>query len=176
MKLHDLSFKPMIGPKEIAEKVTEIGASITEHYAGKEVLMIPVLKGAFIFAADLARAIQVPLTFRFVLLSTYGDDTESTQKVQEVQGLDELDLNGQHVLIVEDIVDTGFSAAFLRKEIMKRGAASVKVAAMLYKPDAFKGDLPPEFYGFDIPNEFVVGYGLDYAQHGRELPGIYVKE
>ncbi|MFK7970589.1 MAG: phosphoribosyltransferase, partial [Bacteroidia bacterium] len=156
IKLKDLEFVPMISEAELAEKVKEVGAAISEAYQGEEILMMPILKGSFVFAADLARVVTVKQQFRFVLLSTYGDDTTSSGSVKKVQGLEGVDLKGKHVLIIEDIVDTGFSIEFLRKEIAKLGAASVKVVAMLYKPDAFQGEIMPEFYGMAIPNKFVV--------------------
>lgn len=173
--VHDLTFRPLITADEIAAAVARVGQEITKDYEGKTVLMLPILKGSFMFSADLARAIDLTQEFRFVLLSTYGDDTSSSQSVKKVEGLDGLDLTGQEVLIIEDIVDTGFSIEFLREELISRGAASVKVVAMFFKPDAFQGQEPPEYYGLSIPNEFVIGYGLDYAQRGRELGSVYVK-
>lgn len=175
IRLKDLEFKLLISAEEIAEKVAALGKKISEDYGETELLVLPVLKGGFIFAADLARAISLPQQFRFVLLSTYGDSTSSTGSVKKVEGLDGLDLYKKHVLILEDIVDTGFSVEFLRKELADRGAASIKVAAMFYKPDAFQGEHLPEYYAMEIPDAFVVGYGLDYAQLGRELPDLYVK-
>ncbi|MEZ4687144.1 MAG: hypoxanthine phosphoribosyltransferase [Bacteroidia bacterium] len=175
IRLRDLDFKLLISAEEIAKKVEQVGRAISEDYGDTELLVLPVLKGGFIFAADLARAISLQQQFRFVLLSTYGDSTSSTGSVKKVEGLDGLDIYKKHVLIVEDIVDTGFSVEFLRKELANRGAASIKVAAMFYKPDAFQGEHPPEYFGMEIPDAFVVGYGLDYAQLGRELPDLWVK-
>lgn len=173
--IHDLTFQLLISRHEIEKEVLRVAKEISHSYAGKELVILPILKGAFMFTADLVRHISVPQTLHFVTLSTYGDGTSSTGKVNHIQGLESLDLAGKHVLIVEDIVDSGFSISFLQKSLHTQKAASIEVATLMYKPKAFQGENLPRFKGFEIANDFVVGYGMDYAQRGRELPDVYVK-
>ncbi len=157
----------------IAARVREMATQINAIYAGTPLLVIAVLKGAFIFCADLVRELNMPLEVDFIRLSSYGRATQSSETVQLGKDV-ESSLTGRHVLIVEDIVDTGLSMAFLRKELEARGAASIRLAAFVDKPERRQVPMHVDFTGFVVPSGFVVGYGLDYAEKYRELPGIYV--
>lgn len=174
MQIHDKTFLPFLSESEIQEKVQSIAKQLNTEYENKEVILISVLNGAFIFTADLMRHLAFQPEVQFAKVSTYGNAMNSTQKIREVWGLENLSIEGKDVLIVEDIIDTGFTADFLRAEIQKHRPASLSFVTLLFKPDAFQGQYPPEYMGFSIPTEFVVGYGLDYAQKGRELREILV--
>jgi hypoxanthine phosphoribosyltransferase len=137
--------------------------------------MVGVLKGAFVFLADLARRVELPLEIDFVAVSSYGADTESSGVVRIVKDLD-LDISGKHVLLVEDIVDTGLTLAYLVQMLKQRGPASVEVCALLNKPDTRKVDIEVKYCGFEVPPLFVVGYGLDYAEKYRQLPYVAALE
>ena len=161
----------LISEQEIQDKVAELAKAIDEDYRGKEVLLVGVLKGAVMVMADLARALATPVSMEFMALSSYGSGTSSSGVVRILKDLDR-DLAGQHVLVVEDIIDSGLTLNWLLRNMQSRGPASVEVCALLRKPDAVKVDVPVRYVGFDIPNEFVVGYGLDYAERYRDLPYI----
>lgn len=174
IKIHDKIFVPYLSEAEIQHNITRLATQINADYAGKETLFLPILNGAFIFAADLVRKLDFAPEIQFVKISTYNNSMESSQSVKNVFGLENLNLTGKHILITEDIVDTGFTVDFLIDFLQKYEPASIKVIALLYKPDSFKGKTPPHYAAFEIPSAFVVGYGLDYAQRGRELKEIYV--
>jgi len=168
--------KVIINEKEIQNKVQELGSAIAHDYMDKEPLLICILRGAVFFFADLCRAIDIPVQMGFVSLSSYGHGTTSSGKVEERQKL-MADVQGKHVILVEDIIDTGLTLEGYGANLMNRGALSVKICALLKKPEQ-KHKIEIAYKGFDIENKFVVGYGLDYAEHYRNLPyiGILKKE
>ena len=156
---------------QIEEKIGTLAARIDADYEGREPLLVGVLKGAVMFMSDLARAIRRPSTMEFMAVSSYGSSSTSSGVVRILKDLDR-DIAGQHVLIVEDIIDSGLTLSWLLKNLASRQPASIEIVALLRKPDAVKVDVRVRYVGFDIPNEFVVGYGLDYAERYRDLPYI----
>ena len=165
--------KELISAKKIESRIQELGAEISKAYAGKELTVICVLKGSFIFCADLVRAISVPVKCEFISCSSYGNAKTSSGEVKLALDIS-TPLDGKHVLIVEDIVDSGLTLKYIRELFAVRNPASIACVALLEKPEAIKVDVKVEYHGFQIGNEFVVGYGLDYAQKYRELPYIGV--
>jgi hypoxanthine phosphoribosyltransferase len=156
---------------ELQERVTQLGKDITSDYADRPPLLVGVLKGAFMFMSDLARAIDLPVEFDFMAVSSYGSATRTSGVVRIIKDLD-LDLTGRHVVIVEDIVDSGLTLAYLRKNLAARGPASLEVCALLLKEGLQKVDPDLRYVGFRIPPAFVVGYGLDVGERYRNLPFI----
>ncbi|MDP9093216.1 MAG: hypoxanthine phosphoribosyltransferase [Actinomycetota bacterium] len=156
---------------EIKDKIAELAKEIDADYAGREPLLVGVLKGAAMFMSDLARALERPSTMEFMAVSSYGSSSTSSGVVRILKDLDR-DISGQHVLIVEDIIDSGLTLSWLLKNLASRQPASIEIVALLRKPEAVKVDVPVKYVGFDIPSEFVVGYGLDYAERYRDLPYI----
>jgi hypoxanthine phosphoribosyltransferase len=165
--------KVLVTEEQIATRVEELAREIEKQYEGKDLLLVGVLKGAVMFMADLSRAIQIPVTMDWMAVSSYGSGTQSSGVVRILKDLD-ADVLGRHVLIVEDIVDSGLTLSWLISNLNARGAASVEVVALLRKPDAAKVEVDVAWVGFEIPNEFVVGYGLDYAEHYRTLKDVGV--
>ena len=163
----------LVTEAEIQSKVTELAKSIDNEYQGKDLLVIGVLKGAVMFMADLSRALQIPVQMDWMAVSSYGSGTQSSGVVRILKDLD-ADVMGRHVLIVEDIVDSGLTLSWLVSNLEARGAASVAVVALLRKPAAAKVQVDVKWVGFEIPNEFVVGYGLDYDERYRTLKGVAV--
>ncbi|MDQ6850642.1 MAG: hypoxanthine phosphoribosyltransferase [Actinomycetota bacterium] len=163
--------KVLIGADEIRAKIAELAAAIDADYADREPLLVGVLKGAVMLMSDLARALQRPSTMEFMAVSSYGSATTSSGVVRILKDLDR-DIAGQHVLIVEDIIDSGLTLSWLLRNLAARQPASIEVVALLRKPDAVQVHVPLTYVGFDIANEFVVGYGLDYAERYRDLPYI----
>ena len=163
----------LVSTEAIATRVKEIGDEISADYAGKDILMIGVLRGAVIFMADLARAISRPVAIDFMAVSSYGAATHSSGVVRILKDLDE-DIEGKHLLIVEDIIDSGLTLKYLVENLKSRKPASIKVCTLLSKPSRRKVDVPVDYNGFTIPDQFVVGYGLDYAEKYRNLPFIGV--
>ncbi len=161
----------VVSAEQIQAKTTELAAQIDADYGDREPLLVGVLKGAVMFMSDLARALQRPSTMEFMAVSSYGTGTTSSGVVRILKDLDR-DVAGEHVLIVEDIIDSGLTLSWLLKNLAARQPASIEVVALLRKPDAVKVHVPVKYVGFDIPNEFVVGYGLDYAERYRDLPYI----
>jgi len=161
----------LISEKEIAAKIDELSAEISADYADREVLLVAVLKGAVMFMADLARSLTRPVTLEFMAVSSYGSSTSSSGVVRILKDLDR-DIAGRHVLVVEDIIDSGLTLSWLLKNLRSRQPASLEVVALLRKPEASQLDVAVRYVGFDIPNEFVVGYGLDYAERYRDLPFV----
>ena len=157
--------------RALQQRISELGKDITSDYAEHPPLLVGVLKGAFMFMSDLARAIDLPVEFDFMAVSSYGSATRTSGVVRIVKDLD-LDLTGRHVLIVEDIVDSGLTLQYLRKNLRSRGPASLEVCALLVKEGLQKGDPDLKYVGFRIPPDFVVGYGLDVAEKFRNLPYI----
>ncbi|MCW2632604.1 MAG: Hypoxanthine-guanine phosphoribosyltransferase [Pseudonocardia sp.] len=160
---------------KIAELAKQVGADYRERCPGdgrdSDLLLVGVLKGAVMFMTDLARALTLPVQLEFMAVSSYGSATSSSGVVRILKDLDR-DIAGRHVLIVEDIIDSGLTLSWLLRNLQSRQPASLEVCALLRKPDAVKVDVPVRYVGFDIPNEFVVGYGLDYAERYRDLPYI----
>jgi hypoxanthine phosphoribosyltransferase len=155
----------------IKAKTAELAAQIDADYADREPLLVGVLKGAAVFMSDLARALQRPTTLEFMAVSSYGSSTTSSGVVRILKDLDR-SIAGEHVLVVEDIIDSGLTLSWLLKNLYSRGPASVEIVTILRKPKAAKVVVPVKYVGFDIPNDFVVGYGLDYAERYRNLPYI----
>jgi len=161
----------LVTEQQIAERIAELAAEIDQEYAGREVLLVGVLKGAVMVMADLSRALGVPATMEFMAVSSYGSSTSSSGVVRILKDLDR-SIEGKHVLVVEDIIDSGLTLSWLLRNLRSRGPASVEVVALLRKPDAIKVDLKVRYVGFDIPSAFVVGYGLDYRERYRTLPYV----
>ncbi len=161
----------LITAEEISIRVNEMGAAISKDYADKDLLMISVLKGSVLFMADLMRAITVPAAIDFMAVSSYGDGTESSGVVKIEKDID-LNLNGKDLLIVEDILDSGNTLTYLKNLLSSRNPASIRIATLLDKPARRKADIQPDYAGFEVPDEFLVGYGLDYAEHYRNFPDI----
>ncbi|HEX3015534.1 MAG TPA: hypoxanthine phosphoribosyltransferase [Desulfobacteria bacterium] len=157
--------------EELEAKVTELGEQISKDYQGQQLLVVGILKGAIIFMSDLVRKIKTPLTLDFMAVSSYGASTESSGVVRIMKDL-ERSIDNYHILIVEDIVDTGLTLKYLLENLRTRGPKSVKVCTLLDKPGRRKVDVHPDYNGFSIPDEFVVGYGLDYDEQFRHLPYI----
>lgn len=164
--------KVLLTKEEILEKVRELGRQITRDYAGKKPVMVCILKGAAVFFTDLIREIDLPLTLDFMAISSYGSATKTSGIVRILKDLDN-DILGKDVIVVEDIVDTGITLTYLSRILQQRGAKSLKIATLLDKPARRKvQDLKVDYMCFDIPDAFVVGYGLDYDQRYRNLPDI----
>ncbi len=171
IQIKDRKFKPFIPEAVIKEKIKEVADRINRDMEGKNPLFISVLNGAFVFTADLMRMITIPCEVSFVKLASY-QGTTSTGTIKEVMGINE-DLTGRHIVIVEDIIDTGLTMKRMVESLGTRNPASVHVCTLLLKPDKLKVDLNVEYAVMEIPNDFIVGYGLDYDQQGRNLPDIY---
>jgi hypoxanthine phosphoribosyltransferase len=158
---------------EIRAKIAELAKRVSEDYADTEPLLVGVLKGAVMFMADFARELTRPVTMEFMAVSSYGASTSSSGVVRILKDLDK-DITGRHVLVVEDIIDSGLTLNWLLKNLASRNPASVEVVALFRKPDAVKVPVDVRYVGFDIANEFVVGYGLDYAERYRDMPYVGV--
>lgn len=165
----------LLSEEQIRERVAEMGAQISRDYAGKELMLVCILKGANIFLADLVRHITIPLSYDFVAVSSYGADTKSSGVVRILKDLDE-SVESKHILVVEDIVDTGLTLrlSYLLENLRSRRAASVKICTLLDKPTRRRLEVPVDYYGFKIEDQFVIGYGLDYGGMYRNLPYIGV--
>lgn len=163
----------LISKQDLSTKLKEIGEKISKDYEGKNLLLIGVLKGSFIFLADLMRNIDIPVEVDFMAVSSYGSSTKSSGVVKILKDLDAT-IEGKDVLVVEDIIDTGLTLSYLMSNLKTRGAKTVEVCTLLDKPERRKVDVPLKYKGFDIPDEFIVGYGLDYAQKYRNLDQIYI--
>ena len=161
----------VVGEDELQARICELGKEITADYEGRPPLLVGVLKGAFVFMSDLSRAIDLPVEFDFMAVSSYGSATRSSGVVRILKDLD-LDLTERHVLIVEDIVDSGLTLTYLRKNLSARGPASMEVCALLVKEGLQRVELDLKYVGFTIPPKFVVGYGLDVAERYRNLSYI----
>ena len=161
----------LLSEEEVNARIREMGEQISKDYAGKSIHLICILKGASFFMCELAKRITVPVSIDFMSLSSYGSDTQSSGNVKIKKDIEE-PLEDRHVLVIEDIVDTGRTLKFLLELLKDRGAADVKLCALLDKPDRRVVDIEADYTGFKIPDEFVVGYGLDYDQRHRNLPYI----
>ncbi len=163
----------MITEEEIAAKVAALGRQISEDYQGKNLLMVSVLKGSVVFVADLMRSITIPVSIDFMSVSSYGHGTKSSGVVKIIKDID-IDLEGRDLLIVEDILDSGKTLHYLRELLEGRNPASVRIATLLDKPSRREADVKPDYFGFVVPDEFIIGYGLDFAENYRNLPYIGV--
>lgn len=161
----------LLSAEQIRSRVAELGAEITDRYQGKELLVVGVLKGAFIFCSDLLRAIDLPAEVDFMAVSSYGQSTESSGVIKILKDLD-TSVEGRHVLLVEDIVDTGLTLRYLQQYLLNKQPASLELVSLLDKPSRRRTDVTLNYSGFTIPDHFVVGYGIDYAEQYRNLPYI----
>lgn len=172
MSQHPALVEHVITREQIQQRVQELGAQISADYAGRQIKLTCVLKGGFIFLADLVRAIEVPCTMDFMVISSYGMGTRSSGVVRILKDLD-APIDGRDVLVVEDIVDSGLTLSYLLRNLETRRPASLEVCSLLSKPGRHDNDVPIRFVGFEIPDDFVVGYGLDAGERFRELPEIW---
>lgn len=161
----------LISSERLEQRLDELAAAIDRDYAGRDLLLVGVLKGAFIFMADIARRLTVPVAVDFMAVSSYGSATRSSGVVRILKDLD-AEIEGTHVLVVEDIVDSGLTLQYLLRNLRSRGPASVEVVSLLSKPARHEVDVPYRYVGFEVPDVFVIGYGLDFAERYRELPFI----
>ena len=161
----------LVQPDDLARRVRELGEQISAEYAGRELLLVGVLKGAVFFLSDLMRHIDVPCEVDFMAVASYGSATDSSGVVRILKDLDAA-IEGRHVLIVEDIVDSGLTLQYLLRNLRARDPASIEVCALLTKPERRKVELEPRYVGFEIPNRFVIGYGLDHGERYRNLPYV----
>ena len=173
--MQNANIKTLIDEATIQARVRELGAKITQDYEGKEVVLVPVLKGSFIFAADLARAIDLPVSIDFFGCRSYGDGTESTGVVQITYDLTK-PIENKHVIIIEDIVDTGLTMQYLLENLTTRRPASLKLCSLLHKPARTRVPVTIDYLGFTIEDVFVIGYGLDYGEKLRNVPFLGVLE
>lgn len=167
--------KPLLTEAEIQKKIKELGAKITEEYEGRDLLVIGILKGAYMFFADLVRAIKLPVKIDFIIASSYGIRTETSGEVKILSDIKE-PVKGRDVIIVDDIVDSGLTINYLKKIVSSKGPKSLKVCVLLDKPARRKTEVTLDYVGFTIPNKYVVGYGLDYQNKYRNLPYVAVLE
>lgn len=170
----DCDIDVLLDVDTLRKRVTELGAEITRQYANTDLCVVGILKGCFLFFADLVRSIDLPLSTEFIGISSYGDDTESSGVVQITSDLTQ-SIEGRHVLIVEDIIDTGLTMRYLLDNFATRRPKSLRICTLLHKPENARVEVPVDYVGFVIPNEFVIGYGLDLAGRFRNLPyiGVY---
>jgi hypoxanthine phosphoribosyltransferase len=171
--VYDDAVDKLIPESEIRDKIEQMAKQIAADYDGREIVMVGVLKGAFMVISDLARALPVPVSIDFMSVASYGSGSSTSGVVRILKDLDR-DISGQHVLVVEDIIDSGLTLSWLLRNLRARKPASIEVAALLRKPEAARVDVPVKYVGFDLDNVFVVGYGLDYAERYRNLPYIGV--
>lgn len=167
--------RELLSEEKVDNRIRELGEQITKDYAGEEVFLICTLKGASFFACELAKRIKLPLTLDFIAVASYGDGTQSSGEVRLIKDLDE-SIEGKNVIIVEDIVDTGRTLGYLMDILRKRNPKTLKLCSLLDKPERRVVDIKADYTGFEVPDLFVVGYGLDYAQKYRNLPYIGVVE
>ena len=170
-----MKYRTLLTAEQIDARLAEMGAEITADYEGKDVLLIAVLKGAFMALADLSRHIGVPVDMDFMAVSSYGAATKTSGVVRILKDLDR-EISGRHILIVEDIIDSGLTLDYLQRNLRVRGPASLEIATVLLKPGLQKVDLDVKYIGFEIPPDFVIGYGLDYEGQYRNLPYVAVLE
>ncbi len=171
--MHKDAERILVSKKEITAKVKELGAQITRDYKGEEPLIVGILRGSFVFMSDLVRAIKLDCTVDFLAASSYGKSTTSSGHLKIIKDLD-TNIEGKHVIVVEDILDSGITLSRIVDMLKVRKPASIKVCALLNKPDRRQIELDLDYCGFVIPNEFVIGYGLDYDEKYRNLPDICV--
>lgn len=167
----DKKFQCYLSAEKIQARISELATLIQNDYQGKQVVFVVVLKGAFIFASDLIKQVDLPCEIAFIRVKSY-QGTETTGRVDEIMGMT-TDVYGKDVVVIEDIVDTGITIEKVIKILTYKSCKSIQIASLLYKKEAFKGEKEPKYIGFEIENKFVVGYGLDYNEKGRNLPEIY---
>ncbi len=165
--------RPIVTQEQMRARIREMGRQISADYAGKDLVLVGVLKGAYAFYADLARAIRIPVRVDFIVVASYGSRAKTSGKVKQVTELTE-DIKGKDVLLIEDIVDSGLTVQYLTKSLAKKKPKSIKVCTLLSKPERRVVDVQVDYVGFKIPNKYVVGYGLDYQQKYRNLPYLAV--
>jgi hypoxanthine phosphoribosyltransferase len=163
----------LIDEDRLQERIRELGDELSRDYAGRELLLVGVLKGAVFFMADLMRSLTVPCEIDFMAISSYGAATDSSGVVRILKDLD-INIEDRHVLVVEDIIDSGLTLSYLLRNLESREPASLEICALLTKPDRREIDVPVRYVGFEIPNKFVIGYGLDFAERYRNLPYVGV--
>jgi hypoxanthine phosphoribosyltransferase len=171
LRILDKTFREVISEEKIKNKIEDLAIEINRDLAGKDVLFVGILNGAFIFAADLIRKIDFPAKISFVKLASYSG-TSSTGDVKELIGCND-DIMARTIVVIEDIVDTGNTIERIVDELVKRKAGDVKIAALFLKPSAYRKSIKIDYAGFEIPDDFVIGYGLDYEGYGRNLPSVY---
>lgn len=171
MSQRDDILKILLTEEQLKTKCAEMGARITRDYQGKNLLLVTVLKGAVVYLADLMRCIDLPCAIDFMVVSSYGSGTKTSGVVKIVKDLDQ-DLSGRDILIVEDILDSGMTLSYLKGLLQSRHPASIRIATLLDKPSRRKVDLQADYVGYEVPDEFVVGYGLDYDEQYRNLPYV----
>jgi hypoxanthine phosphoribosyltransferase len=163
----------LIDEERLQSRIRELGAELSVEYAGRELLLVGVLKGAVFFMADLMRSLTVPCEIDFMAISSYGASTDTSGVVRILKDLD-INIEGRHVLVVEDIIDSGLTLSYLLRNLESREPASLEICALLTKPSRREIDVPVRYVGFEIPNKFVIGYGLDFAERYRNLPYVGV--
>jgi hypoxanthine phosphoribosyltransferase len=163
----------LVDTEALRARIAELGAEISADYEGRDLLLIGVLKGAVFFMADLMRKLTIPCEVDFMAISSYGASTDSSGVVRILKDLD-INIEGRHVLVVEDIIDSGLTLSYLMRNLESRGPATLEVCALLTKPDRREIDVPVRYVGFEIPNRFVIGYGLDFGERYRNLPYVAV--
>ena len=163
----------LIDQEALQRRIAELGEEISADYAGRDLLLVGVLKGAVFFMADLMRGLSIPCEIDFMAISSYGDSTDSSGVVRILKDLD-INIEGRHVLVVEDIIDSGLTLSYLVRNLESRAPASLEVCALLTKPERREIDVDVRYVGFEIPNRFVIGYGLDFAERYRNLPYVGV--
>lgn len=173
MSMNDDIHAVLVSEQQLKDKVAQLGAQISQDYAGKDLVLVSILKGAVVFMADLMRAVTIPCSIDFMVVSSYGAGTTTTGLVKIIKDLDS-DLSGKDVLIVEDILDTGVTLSNLVPMLKMRDPNSVRICAILDKPSRRRADIQADYIGFQVPDEFVVGYGLDYDEKYRNLPYVGV--
>ncbi|HJX48210.1 MAG TPA: hypoxanthine phosphoribosyltransferase [Gaiellaceae bacterium] len=161
----------LIDQDALQQRIQELGEEISTDYTGRDLLLIGVLKGAVFFMADLMRNLTIPCEIDFMAISSYGDSTDSSGVVRILKDLD-INIEGRDVLIVEDIIDSGLTLSYLMRNLEARGPASLEICSLLTKPERREADVPVRYIGFEIPNRFVIGYGLDFAERYRNLPYV----
>ena len=165
----------LVASEDIQAKVRELGERITRDYREEKLLLVGILRGAVVFLSDLMRHLELPCEIDFMDISSYGTGTQTSGVVRILKDLEE-DITGRHVLIIEDIIDTGLTLSYLRRMLLQRGPASLEICALLSKPSRRQVDLSVKYLGFEVPDEFVIGYGIDYAGAYRNLPDIHALE
>lgn len=173
MSMHDDIKEVLVSEEQLKARIAELGAQISKDYEGKNLVLVSILKGSVVFMADLMRAISIPCSIDFMVVSSYGSSTVTSGLVKIIKDLDG-DLSGKDVLIVEDILDTGVTLSNLVPMLKLRNPSSVKICTILDKPSRRKADIQPDYEGFEVPDKFVVGYGLDYDEKYRNLPYVGV--
>ena len=168
-----MQMTPLIDAGTIAQRVADLGRAITHDYLGRELVIVPVLKGSYVFAADLVRHIDLDIAIDFLGVRSYGDSQQSSGVVQITTDLSH-SIEGKHVILVEDIVDTGLTVSYLQQNLVTRNPASIRIASLLHKPSRTRVSVEIDYLGFTVEDVFVVGYGLDYRQRFRNLPFLAV--